>query len=319
MTRLSTFDALGRGSANARANFELIVASFVGTLILVAIVLAAIVPWMATIGLDASWLWGDTKLPDDLPALWRLASSPAELLARIGSVILSLTVALTLASIVFCWYFGGILGVLVAADAQAPAGAGRESILFRAWSRDLFFQEARRLVWKVMLYYSLFGAIWFFVALLCGGAVAAAVLIGAQAGVGAGFAVGCGALLPLLFVLFAVLAAMQIGVADLPRHGSGARAATRAGFTVLGRRLGASLLIVVFFFVASAILAAGFTTVEIVVDLALSAVPLLALALRCVLFGVQLFVGAALNIAAAASFVALLRNELATDGVAQPG
>ena len=137
MKRLSAVDALGRGAANVRANLELLVVTTLGSVAIALLVILSFLPWVATLGFDLDGLSSQAPDPKRIEDLFDQLAGGGELIARLGGFLLSLSLALTLASVIYCWYQGGILGLLVAADAQAPQGAGREPILFRIWSPRL--------------------------------------------------------------------------------------------------------------------------------------------------------------------------------------
>lgn len=311
MKRLSAIDALARGAANVRANPQLVAVSVAGSVALLVLVLLSFLPWLGAIGFDASWLTGAGPDPAKLRALADRFGSLDDLVARLGGFLLAVSLALTLASIVYCWYQGGILGVLVAGDAQAPAGGGRDALLFRTFSLPFFVHEAQRLTWRLLLFYSLFFAVFLAVIVLAAALLAAAGLAGGERGVAAGCALACGLLLPLLFVGFALLAAIQLGQAELVRPESGVLAATRAAFATLGRRLGAAALLVVLFLLVSFVVGIGFGVVNFVADLALSGRPAALVALHVGFWLVQVAVSAVFNLVFTAAFVALARSEAA--------
>ncbi len=250
MKRLQALEALGRGIANVRANWPVLVAYLAGTLVVVLIVIASVFPWVAAFGPGLSkWMQGSagTGLLGIAPS----SIDPSELLARFGAAFLAFTLGLTVGSLVFCWYMGGILGVLVAGDAQAPAGPGRAPVVFRTWSWRLFVAESNRLAWKLMLYYSVFMALLLGVMILIFGLVALIGLSLDARGGGVALAVGCGGALPLLFALFVVYAATLTGQAELARPGVRVGSAVRLAFHVLGRRLGGIVVLLVLLFVAA--------------------------------------------------------------------
>jgi hypothetical protein len=318
--RLTAVEALGRGTANVRANRELVGVATAGSLAIVALVFLSFLPWIAALGIDPAWFTGQQPDPEKIgelfEGLFATMGSVSELLARLGGLLLSLSLSLTLASLFFCWYQGGTLGVLVAGDAQAPAGGGREPILFRTWSRRLFLFEARRLTWPLLLFYSLFFGFWLLVGAVTVGIFAGAGLLGSRSGAAAGCALVCGMLLPLMFVSFALYAAMQLGQVDLVRPASSVAVATRAAFSILGRRLGAAAALMSIFVVVSVGFGIAFGVVGLVADLLLSSRVVLGATVRVVLGLVQMAVGAAVGLVFMAAFAALVRSESA---IPEPG
>lgn len=146
MTRLSTLDALGRGVANVRGNLEVVAISAAGTVGVVMVTVLALLPWFSVLGINPAWFLGARPEPADFQSWLELFAAPMQLISTLGWGFLALLIGLTAASFVFAWYYGGILGVLVAGDAQAPAGPGRDPELFRTFAPRYFAGEARRLL-----------------------------------------------------------------------------------------------------------------------------------------------------------------------------
>ena len=310
MKRLSALDALGRGLSNVRGNLEVVAAATAGSVGILALVVVSLVPWLGVSILAPQRFAGGQRLEPDQIAAWlsRLAS-PRDLLAQAGLGLLALVVGLTAASVLYGWIWGGVLAVLHAGDAQAPPGGGRGAELFRTWSRKFFALEAARLTWKLLLFLSLFFTLMLAVLLALGLLVAAAVVVGARSGVATGLALGCGGLLPLLFVYFAVSGAMWMGQVELVRPEVSVAAATRAGFALLGRRLGASVAIFGLFFLLACAAGLLFGGVAFLLRLSLASQPALAVAVDLALSVVQLAVSSALQVASVGAFVALARSE----------
>lgn len=309
MRRLSALEALGRGLANVRGNLELVGVSAGGSLIVLALVFLTLIPVLGVGGEEiASFFALSTgqATPGDYAALLERAWAT---ISGLWSVILALSVGLTLGSIVYSWVVGGLLAVLVAGEAQAPPGSGRGGELFRTWSWRLFSGEATRLVWRVLLFFSLWLLVVLAVVALFGALLVAAAAIGGSRGIVSGLALGCGGALPLGFLLFAVLGAMSLGQVELVPPASGVLQATRAGVTLLGRRLAAAVALFVLFFFAS--FAIG--TVEAGVGLgllgSLAGRPWALGTAQTVLLVVQWMISAFLNLVLVASFVALVRGE----------
>jgi hypothetical protein len=307
--RLGGLEALGRGIANVRGNLELVGVSAGGALLVLAVVLLALVPFLGLGEEELVSLFGlstGRASPEDYATL---AARSWQALSNLWELVLALGVGLTLGSIVFSWYFGGVLGVLVAGDAQAPPGAGRSRELFRTWSWRLFAGEATRLVWRVLLFYSLWLLFALLAMLLFGVLVALAVALGGRAGAGAGWAIGCGGALPLVFLFFALVGAMSLGQVELVPPASGVGAATRAGVALLGRRLGAAVALFVLYFATTLVVGVVEAGAGLALSGALSGRPLAHGVAQGAMFLVQLMVSAFLNLVLVAAFVALARSE----------
>jgi hypothetical protein len=307
--RLGALEALGRGIANVRGNLEVVGVAAAGTIVLTGLVVLSLVPWL---GLGEA----------ELGSLFRLVLGQGEVadFAAVGrqtwaifsdlwGFLLAISIGLTVASAVYCWYFGGILGVLVAGEAQSPPGARRAPELFRTWSPRFFAGEAARLTWRLLGFYSLWLLLLTGVLALAALAIGvAAKLAGADAGL-AGLAVGCGASLPLIFLFVTALGAMSLGQVDLVAPESGVLAASRAGMRLLGQRLGATLALFVLLIAAAMALGIFEAGLGLAVTTALAGSPAVALAAQIVLFVVQVMLSTLLNLIFAAAFVALVRGE----------
>lgn len=310
MKRLTALEALGRGLSNVRGNLEVVAAAAAGSVGILVLVVVSLIPWLGiSILAPQRFAAGQRLGPDQIVAWLSRLASPRDLLAQLGLGLLALLVGLTAASVLYGWVWGGVLAVLHAGDAQAPPGSGRGAELFRIWSRKFFALEAARLTWKVLLFLSLFFALLLLVMLALFLLVVAAVVVGAKSGATTGLALGCGGLLPLLFVYFAVSGAMWIGQVELVRPEVSVTAATRAGFAVLGRRLGASVAIFGLFFLLACAAGLLFGGAAFLLRLSLASRPAIAATVDLALSLIQLTVSSALQVASAGAFVALARSE----------
>lgn len=309
MKRLGALEALGRGISNVRGNLELVGVWAAGSLLTLVVVLLALVPFLGLGGDQlasvASLVTGRASA-GDIPSLMSLTTT---LLSDLWGLVLALTVGLTIGSIVFSWYLGGILGVLVAGDAQAPPGSGRGGELFRTWSWRFFLGEASRLVWRVLFFYSLWLLFVLVALLLFVLLFAAAAMLSGTAGWGAALALGCGGALPLFFLLFAVLGAMTLGQVELVPPESGVRKASETGVALLGRRLGAAVALFALFFLTSMAVGMVEAGLGFVFSAKLGARGVAFGLAQGALFAVQLMISALLNLVLAATFVALARSE----------
>lgn len=318
MKRLAALEALGRGISNVRGNFEVVGVAAAGTILLLGVVVLTLVPWL---GASQDGVGGLFRLAmgqgrvADLPSLF---VSSWTLVKDSWGLVLALAFGLTVASVVYCWYYGGILGVLYAGDAQAPPGPRRGAELFRTWSPRLFAAESTRLVWRVLGFFTLWLTAFAGVLCLLVFVPLVAAGVGGSSGVAAGVALGCGMALPLLFVFFALLGASCFGQVELVPPQSGVKEASRAGLRLLGRRLPATVALLVLLFVAAGALGAVDAGIGWAVGEALAGAPAAAMAAQVALFVAQALLSALLNLVMVAAFVALARSEqrLAADAAA---
>jgi hypothetical protein len=304
--RLAAIDALGRGLANVRANWELLVAQVVAMLVLAVLVVGSLVPLVFAFGFTLAAV---VATPADLlarladPGLWL---STAVLAALLGATLLG-----GLALAVYSWFQAGIFGVLVAGDRQAGPGARRPAALFRNYSWPDFAGWAGRGVWRIFGWYHVYVTV---ITLLLGAWVALlaiAVRVGVGRGPAAGLGIGCGGALPLVFALLFSALWFEAAKADVMRAGSGALASWRRGGTVVARRFGGSLLLFLLMLCASVAVSVVMVPVQLFAELGLKNAFGAYLGVQIFVTLVQTIAGTALGLVFGAAWVALVRAEIA--------
>jgi hypothetical protein len=304
---LAAIDCVRRGMRNARANRELIAVRWLSSMAIVALAAGGLLPLVLVLGFTLADL---PAKPEDWERLGaELATRLADASAGLFAAGLAAASIWTIAFVAFCFVQAGTYGVLFAADRQAPPGLPREAGWFRTFSRADFAGWGGRLMWRFFWFANLYaclvlvlGAL--FLLLLAGAAWAAA-----RWGAPAGFGLGCGGALPLLFLAVTLGLWFSLAQADLPRDGAGVLASARRGLRLLGRRLGGVLLIVLLTVMASAALAIVFAPFTILVNVSLQDTPPAHLAARALLFAAQSLCSSALSVVLAASLIALVRGE----------
>ena len=306
MGRLGAIDALGRGLANVRANWEVLLAQGAAVVALALLVAGSLVPLVFAFGFS---LAGLAATPADAlqriadPALWL---STAVLAALAGALILG-----TLAILVYSWFQAGIFGVLVAGDRQAGAGARRPAALFRAFSWPDFAGWAGRGAGRFFVWYHLYVLASMVLLTACVALVAVAIRVGIGEGAAAGLGVGCGGALPLVFVLLFAALLFEAAKADVMRADSGALASWRRGGAVVARRFGGSLLLFLLTLCASIAVSMVLVPLQLFAELGLKDSFGAYLGVQVLVTVVQVIAGTALGLVFGASWVAFVRAELA--------
>jgi hypothetical protein len=308
---LSAVETIQRGLVNTRANWELVLVQFLQILLATVLMIAGLLPPLAVLGfadLDLS-----SSHVEDLSALMVSAS---DLLARGKEAwaLLLAAVAVTLgiwmmALLVHCFFQGGIYGVLMAGDRQAPPGKPRTWSFFRTFSvRDLRGWGSRYL-WRYFWLLNLFFAIATLWLLLPMGLASAALWIDARWGGAAGLGFGCGGILLFLFSAFVLAFWLSLAQADLAREESSVWSATRQGLQVLSRRLGAVILVAVVGMLASLTLSAMVMAFSLLGQLGLGSSLASQVGWMVVVNVTQLVLSCSVGVAFIAVLIALARSE----------
>lgn len=268
---LAAVDCIQRGLANLRANWELAPARLAQSLLASFLVLLGLLPLLALLGVGVleivSGLASDgaawTPVPDPRSGI---AHPPLGLVAVAAAATLLLWL---LAALVYCFFEGGILGVLVSGDRQAPPGTARRE-WFRTYSRRNLLgwggRLARRLLGLWLIATGLC-AVW---TLVSGLWLGLATLGGQRWGAGAGVGIGCGGALPVAFGWLVILFWWQIGQVVLAEERATFWTSLGEAGRIVGRRLGGLLLVALVVLGALLALNVVFLPLSIGIELALA-------------------------------------------------
>ncbi len=302
---LPAIDCLRRGLLNLRANWELAVAHLAGGFLVAATVILGLLPPLAVIGL--SLLRGFANPKTALTTMDDVATRVTGLLLPFLLAVLATLVIWFLGCLLYCYLQAASFGVLVAGDRQAPAGELHDFRLFRTFTWPDFFGWGRRYMWRFFWFVNLYMAV--LTAVVGGFAllVVLAIAAGQHWGAPAGLGIGCGGLLPLLFLFFVVALWAQLAQVELVDDHAGLGAAMRRGMQVLGRRLGGVVLLYLLVLVSSMIVG----MVGAPLGLALRLIDNLPVEItaRLVLTALEWSAGAVIGVGFAAALVALMRSE----------
>lgn len=317
--RLSAVDCVQRGVASLRANWELVLVQLLQQILVGGIALAGLVPPLAVVGFGLVGAIGEFEASNPLawgrflgPWLDALAANvPALVAAGVATLLIWLA-----AFLVYCYFQGGIYGVLVAADRQAPPGAGGRS----EWFRTYRFQDVRgwgaRYLWRFFAFWNLvlaLASLWLAVTVAW---IALAVWGWKSWGGGAGIGIGCGGALPVVFGWVALGLWTNLASAALAEEDAGVVPASRLGLAVLGRRLGGVLLILLVFVAAAMAVGIVFAPLSLAFDFVLREQGAASLLAGAILTVAQSLISSLVGIGLVASLVALMRSERAADGTA---
>lgn len=312
---LSAFDSVHRGFVNTRANWELIFFQWLQALLAGILIVVGLLPPLAAMGFARPT--GMSSWPADWPSVLGGFSSVLQrgvdswLLLAVSLVV---TTAIWLvATMVYCFFQGGIYGVLSAADRQAPSGAARNSQWFRTFSSRDFRGWGSHFMWRFFWLFNLIvlvSTIWLVLPLLL---VLGSVWSGEMWGGGAGFALGCAGAIPVGFTLLTLAFWGSLAQATLVGQDTSVGEAARSGLRILGRRLGTVLFIFVVVVFGSIVASIVVSALSVLVTLVLSRWEVLKITADLLVWMIHWGISSAFGIALAAALIGLVRNESAGD------
>lgn len=311
----SAIDCLRRAGHSTRANAGLIPLSLVQSFLFTLLFVVSLLPPVLVLGgmalLERDW---NAAAFEEWLAGLEVAAA-ANLAALALAVFASLVLGL-LAVLVWGWFQGAMLGVLVAAERQAPSGAeGRPGAWrwFRTFSLRDFAGWGGRNAWRFFWFFHLSVTVSLLL-LLAGVLVALGAGLGYEAWGGpAAWGIGCGAALPLLFALlvYALWNLTAQPAVALPE--SGVLQGARAGLRLIGRRLGAVLLVLLVFVVFSVVAWTAIAVTQMMVGLAIPDHTVAWLLVYGLFSVLQWVLSAALTVYANAAFSSLVVAEAAVE------
>ena len=299
--RLSAAGCLRRGWTNLSANWELVLLQWLQSFAVMA--LMALGVFLSLLIVGANLLRTDWRAVHELQ---QQASrlSPALLLALVALL------AVWLSSLLLhCYFQAGTFGILTAADRQALPGARRNRDFFRTFSLRDFLGWGGRYVWRFFGVLAVFGILLFALGeRRCSGCSRRRWAAGSGGGRrrwGSAAAARCRS----ASWRWWPASGFHLAQADLARDGSGVRAASRRGLAVLGRRLGAVIVLFLLTLTAALALAALFFPLAAAADTLLAGAPLSRTLVRFLLFLLQGLPNTLLATLLAGALVALVRSE----------
>ncbi len=315
---LSAVSCIQRGITNLRANWELVFVSWLQGFLTAILVLVGFAPPLGALGL-ASIDWAgvtQAEWTEFLSQAGQLMSRGADSWLLLGASLLVSSAIWLAAFLVYCFFQGGILGVLMTGDRQAPEGRLRGWQWFRTFTgRDLRGWGGRYL-WRYFWLLNWFAAIsmlWLLMVVLVLGLTAAG---GGQWGATAAFGIGCGGAIPVAFGLLLLLLWAHLAQVDLAQGDSGVRESLRRSLNLLGRRLGAVTILFLVTLLLAIVLGVGTSILSVVVGLFFPETGFGSWAGTLVQFGLsglEMIVGSVVAVGFFASLVSLVRSESAQE------
>jgi hypothetical protein len=309
---LSAFASVHRGLVNTRANWELIFFQWLQVLLVTVLSVAGLLPPLMALGFSrpsdlvstvSDWpamLGGATELVDRGRDAWLLLLASLVVASAIWFV----------ATMVYCYFQGGIYGILMSGDRQAPSGTPQGSQWFKTFScRDLRGWGSH-FMWRYFWLLNLVVAVsmaWLVLPIV----LVLASFWGSEIwDGGAGFVIGCAGAIPVAFSLLILLIWAYLVQATLAAQDGGVWQATRSSLRILGRRLGAVLFIFFLVILGSGFVSFGIWVISTAGTLMLSRWEFVGLAWQLALTMIQWIFTTAVGIASAAALVGLVRSEI---------
>ena len=311
---LSAVSCIQRGVTNLRANWELVFVSWLQGFLTAGLILVGCVPPLGVLGL-ASFDWlsaSGVEWTEFLAQAGQLLNRGSDGWLLLGASLLVSCAIWLSAFLVYCFLQGGILGILMAGDRQAPDGRSHGWQWFRTFSgRDLRGWGGRYL-WRYFWLLNSMAAIGMLWVLMVAVVIGLTVLGGEQWGAAAAFGIGCGGSIPLVFGLILVVLWANLAQVDLAREDSSVGLALRRSLNLVGRRLGAVVLVLLVAFLLAVVLGVGVSILSFVVAQFLPDTGFGGWAGTVVqlgLSGIEMIVGSVVALGFSAALVSLVRSE----------
>ena len=315
--RLTAIDCVHRGLLSLRANWQLILVQWLQTLVLVVLTVAGFLPPIAALGLfelmpfegtpeDWSGLFNEilSRVPQDVGGFLPLA------LSVVGASLIWL-----LAFVVYCYFQGGIYGILVSADRQAAPGHPKGWQWFQTFNFKDFRGWGSRYTWRYFWLINLIVLVMFVWAMVFVGVAGMAFFASQRWGAMAAFGIGCGGLIPLFFGTLVLALWSSLAMADLALEDSGVWIAARRSLQTLGRRFWAVLLMLILVVIAGLIGSVFFVPVSLGLDLVLRDQFIVWAIGRALVTLLQWAWSGAVTVGFAAAMVSLVRSEVTQETI----
>jgi len=311
---LSAVSCIQRGVTNLRANWEVVFVSWFQGFLTAGLILVGFAPPLGVLGFSSfgRLATSEVEWTELLAEAGQLMNRGAEAWMLLGASLLVSFAIWLAAFLVYCFFQGGILGVLMTGDRQAPTGRSRGWQWFRTFSgRDLRGWGGRYL-WRYFWLLNVMAAIGMLWVLIAAVVLGLTVLGGEQWGATAAFGIGCGSSIPLAFGLILVVLWTNLAQIDLAREDSSVGKALRRSLNLVGRRLGAVTLIFLVALVLAIVLGVGVSILSVAAGLFLpgtGAGSWAGTVLQLGLSGIEMIVGSVVAVGFSASLVSLVRSE----------
>lgn len=312
--RRSAIQALQSGLLNVRGNPKLVLLQIAQNLVVAIIGVAGMAPVVLALGPGAfraiwksgrqGWNPGNTaeleSMLEGALGQWQLLLAA---LAAGGAV-------WTVGFLVYCWMQAGVMGRLAAGERRAAASAQPTAADFKVYTWPDFTRDAAARVWKFFWLINLLivvGMVFLCLAIVVAGVLMA--LSGNPPSFAAALALGCSLVVVTFVAFFFLFAWTGVAKAEMVVADRGVLDAFGRSFSLLWRRLGGVLVLMVLFIGASVAVGIVFLPLSLGLDLVIGDSLGRQIAADVVLALIQTPINATLALALAAGLVALVQGE----------
>ena len=310
--RLSALESLQRGLLNLRGNWQLVPISWVLNLVSLLLSVLALLPFYLVLDID----WPASDLTPDQASVWMMESmerlmaqvlTPAFWLAMISSSALLLALLA-----VYSFVQGAIYAVLSDGDRLAPR-SGVAAGSFRSFNWQEFQRHGGHYLWRFFWLFNVVFILWLVLVLVISIAFVLIAMVGAGAGVPAAVALGCAAFFPFVFLVVLLGFWTLIAQAEIADRDCSLGSGMRSAFRIVGRRLGAIVVLALVFGAAFFAVSLVFLTFALSIEMGLAMFERARFVTNLMMQVVQGLASAILYMVVAATVVALSRAERAQE------
>ena len=315
--RLSGIDSLQRGISNLLANWELALMSLAQTFLVSVLVVAGSVPIVLAVGVGPLRALFEADFDHERPPIEAIEQLTESILESSGQLLLATLVAAvvwTVALVVLAYFQAGVFGILAESDRRAPHPNAKRHT-FRVFSLARFRASADAFMWRFFWLINLFMVFALVPLLIFGAGAVLAVWLATSGSVGGAMATGCLGTVAVIATSFLCSLWWQLSMAAAVAGPSAVWKSIGQGFTVLLRRFGAVLVLVLLAIVAGMTIAIVFVPLGIVAEVISRDSLLSYIAAQVIMTIVQSLFSAVIGIAFSGALVALARGELAASEI----
>ena len=310
--RLTGIDSLQRGITNLLANWELVLVNLAQTILVSVLMVAGLVPIVLVVGVGSLRALIESDFDGGGSPVEAMEQLAATILESSGQLLLAALVATVVWSVgllVLAYFQAGTFGLLADSERRAPLPTSRRKD-FRLFSLSRFRVSADTFMWRFFWLINLFMALATVPLLIFGTFVILALWLASAGSAGSAVAIGCLGLVAVAALSFICSLWWQLAMAAAVAGPSSFRLSIRQGLSVLWRRFGAVLVLVLLAIVVGISIAIVFVPLGFVVEVVARDSLWAYIVSQVVMTFVQSLLSAVLSVAFSGAMVALVSGEI---------